>query len=140
MWRKLFGNEGKRLYLITYACFLFSIFRTLVLSSQFSSKGQLEVSLFIYRIRDISGGNVRKCLLSQDIGYQIFATCSTFYVPLVVILILYWRIYQVARKRIRRRHIRPATLLPLVSEGITTFNGSVKTVNGPSLPVSVNYR
>ncbi|XP_059477021.1 5-hydroxytryptamine receptor-like [Neocloeon triangulifer] len=45
----------------------------------------------------------QKCLVSQDIGYQIFATCSTFYVPLLVILVLYWKIFQTARKRIRHR-------------------------------------
>lgn len=44
------------------------------------------------------------CIVSQDIAYQIFATSSSFYVPLLVILILYWRIFQTARKRIRRRH------------------------------------
>ncbi|XP_046391017.1 5-hydroxytryptamine receptor-like [Ischnura elegans] len=43
------------------------------------------------------------CLVSQDVGYQIFATCSSFYVPLLVILLLYWRIFQTARKRIRKR-------------------------------------
>lgn len=36
-----------------------------------------------------------KCLVSQDVAYQIFATCATFYVPLAIILILYWKIYQV---------------------------------------------
>lgn len=46
---------------------------------------------------------LQTCLVSQDIGYQIFATASSFYVPLFVILILYWRIFQTARKRIRRR-------------------------------------
>ncbi|KAK5645191.1 hypothetical protein RI129_006491 [Pyrocoelia pectoralis] len=45
----------------------------------------------------------KKCIVSQDIGYQIFATSSSFYLPLMVILILYWRIFQTARKRIRRR-------------------------------------
>ncbi|XP_046390186.1 5-hydroxytryptamine receptor-like [Ischnura elegans] len=45
----------------------------------------------------------QKCLVSQDVAYQIFATCSTFYVPLLVILVLYWKIFQTARKRIRRR-------------------------------------
>lgn len=50
------------------------------------------------RVRD-----ERTCLVSQDIGYQIFATASSFYLPLLVILILYWRIFQTARKRIRRR-------------------------------------
>lgn len=41
-----------------------------------------------------------KCNLQK---FQIFATVSSFYLPLLVILILYWRIYQTARKRIRRR-------------------------------------
>ncbi|XP_026329544.1 5-hydroxytryptamine receptor-like [Hyposmocoma kahamanoa] len=44
-----------------------------------------------------------RCIVSQDVGYQIFATASSFYVPVLIILILYWRIYQTARKRIRRR-------------------------------------
>uniref|UniRef100_A0A336LXD8 CSON009144 protein n=1 Tax=Culicoides sonorensis TaxID=179676 RepID=A0A336LXD8_CULSO len=44
-----------------------------------------------------------KCMVSQDVSYQVFATCCTFYVPLFVILVLYWKIYQTARKRIRRR-------------------------------------
>lgn len=45
----------------------------------------------------------KRCLISQDPGYQLFATCATFYVPLIVILILYWRIFRVAQKRIRRK-------------------------------------
>ncbi|XP_071640769.1 serotonin receptor isoform X2 [Temnothorax longispinosus] len=48
------------------------------------------------------------CLVSQDPAYQIFATCATFYLPLLVILFLYWRIFQAARKRIRKR---PGTIL-----------------------------
>lgn len=48
----------------------------------------------------------KTCLVSQEIGYQIFATSSSFYLPLMVILILYWRIFQTARKRIRRRQVR----------------------------------
>ncbi|CAM1305753.1 HTR1A (predicted) [Pycnogonum litorale] len=46
---------------------------------------------------------LKKCLLSQDVVYQIVATFSSFYVPLVLTLILYWKIYQTARKRIRRK-------------------------------------
>ncbi|XP_023314607.1 5-hydroxytryptamine receptor-like isoform X2 [Trichogramma pretiosum] len=45
----------------------------------------------------------KACLVSQDMYYQIFATVSSFYLPLLVILILYWRIFQTARKRIRKR-------------------------------------
>lgn len=48
----------------------------------------------------------KQCLVSQDVTYQIFATSSTFYVPLLVIFILYWKIFQTARTRIRRRELR----------------------------------
>lgn len=44
-----------------------------------------------------------ECLVSQDLGYQIFATLTSFYLPLAVILVLYYRIYQAARKRIRKK-------------------------------------
>lgn len=37
----------------------------------------------------------KTCMVSQDVAYQIFATCATFYLPLVVILLLYWKIYKV---------------------------------------------
>lgn len=60
-------------------------------------------------------GNIARnqCVVNQELGYQIFATLSSFYVPLAVILFLYYRIYQAARKRIRRRRPPPATsLLP----------------------------
>ncbi|KZS13434.1 Histamine H3 receptor [Daphnia magna] len=45
----------------------------------------------------------QQCLISQDVGYQVFATLSTFYLPLAIILFLYWRIFLTAKKRIRRR-------------------------------------
>lgn len=45
----------------------------------------------------------RQCLVSQDLKYQVFATSSTFYVPLFVIFLLYWKIFQAARNRLRRR-------------------------------------
>ncbi|CAG2118842.1 unnamed protein product, partial [Medioppia subpectinata] len=50
------------------------------------------------------------------IGYQIFATIATFYGPLVFILALYWKIFQVARKRIRRK---PGKLVAPVSSAQT---------------------
>ncbi|OTF78868.1 hypothetical protein BLA29_014257, partial [Euroglyphus maynei] len=38
----------------------------------------------------------KQCLLSQDVTYQIFATCASFYLPLLLILLLYWRIFKVS--------------------------------------------
>ena len=48
--------------------------------------------------------------MSQDVGYQIFATMATFYVPLVLILLLYWRIFVTARNRLRNRLAQKAAL------------------------------
>ncbi|XP_043270642.1 5-hydroxytryptamine receptor-like isoform X2 [Venturia canescens] len=68
------------------------------------------------------------CLVSQDISYQIFATVMSFYLPLLVILILYWRIFQTARKRIRRR-------------GGQQINaqGTTKTMGGPPRPIGSSH-
>ncbi|XP_046467399.1 5-hydroxytryptamine receptor-like isoform X1 [Neodiprion pinetum] len=70
----------------------------------------------------------KSCLVSQDIGYQIFATASSFYLPLFVILILYWRIFQTARKRIRRRAGQPANL-----------PGTTKSMGAPPRPIGGSH-
>jgi 5-hydroxytryptamine receptor 1 len=41
--------------------------------------------------------------VSPDVGYQVFATVATFYAPTILILILYWKIWQTAKSRIRHR-------------------------------------
>ncbi|KRT84884.1 G protein-coupled receptor [Oryctes borbonicus] len=90
----------------------------------------------------------RKCIVSQDIGYQIFATSSSFYLPLLVILILYWRIFQTARKRIRRRQVTTSTASPVsknpaaggIAGGLAVASGTggiaaaVVTIIGRPLP------
>nr|ABY85410.1 putative serotonin receptor 5HT1A [Antheraea pernyi] len=68
----------------------------------------------------------QKCLVSQDLAYQIFATCSTFYVPLAVILILYWKIFQTARRRIRRRREQPPPR-PTSADGTTPSGRPVQS-------------
>ncbi|XP_066996147.2 5-hydroxytryptamine receptor-like [Anabrus simplex] len=70
----------------------------------------------------------QRCLVSQDIAYQIFATCSTFYVPLLVILVLYWKIFQTARKRIHRRRQQRNT----VSENMASQSKKGTNNNPPS--------
>ena len=47
--------------------------------------------------------NKKMCIVSQELSYQLFATLTTFYVPLVIILLLYWRIFMTARTRLRKR-------------------------------------
>ena len=35
------------------------------------------------------------CLVSQNVGYQLFAVSTAFYVPLAVIIFIYWRVFKV---------------------------------------------
>ncbi|XP_065289986.1 5-hydroxytryptamine receptor-like [Dermacentor albipictus] len=67
----------------------------------------------------------RICLVSQDVGYQIFATCATFYVPLILILLLYWRIYQVARRRIRHK---PGSKIPIAMAKSPSSNVEISVI------------
>ena len=43
------------------------------------------------------------CIISQDPGYQVFATTASFYLPTLFMLIAYAKIYFVARSIIRKR-------------------------------------
>lgn len=44
-----------------------------------------------------------QCMISQDHGYTIFSTVGAFYCPLVLMLVLNFKIYRAARYRIRRK-------------------------------------
>ena len=47
---------------------------------------------------DITG----ECIISQDKFYTVFSTVGAFYLPMAIMIIIYLRIYQVARARIRK--------------------------------------
>lgn len=44
------------------------------------------------------------CMINQDILYTFFSTGGAFYVPTIIMLIIYAKIYQVARSRIRKKN------------------------------------
>lgn len=44
------------------------------------------------------------CIISQVFSYTLFSTMGAFYLPTIIMLIIYAKIYQVARSRIRRKH------------------------------------
>ncbi|XP_055837755.1 5-hydroxytryptamine receptor 2A-like isoform X3 [Episyrphus balteatus] len=71
----------------------------------------------------------QKCMVSQDVSYQVFATCCTFYVPLTVILVLYWKIYQTARRRIHRRRPRPIDVSANNNQAPTSSTSQISTVS-----------
>ncbi|GFU10690.1 5-hydroxytryptamine receptor [Nephila pilipes] len=74
----------------------------------------------------------KNCLVSQDLAYQVFATCSSFYVPLVMILILYSRIFQEARRRIRRRPGAASQAMLLVQRPPPAFTDSKRSSSSPT--------
>lgn len=45
------------------------------------------------------------CKISQEKAYTIFATVGSFYCPLILMVLLNFKIYRAARSRIRKKHI-----------------------------------
>uniref|UniRef100_A0A668U1W5 G-protein coupled receptors family 1 profile domain-containing protein n=1 Tax=Oreochromis aureus TaxID=47969 RepID=A0A668U1W5_OREAU len=39
------------------------------------------------------------CLISQDFGYTIYSTAVAFYIPMLVMLVMYYKIFRAARKK-----------------------------------------
>ncbi|XP_028738697.1 5-hydroxytryptamine receptor 7 isoform X3 [Peromyscus leucopus] len=64
------------------------------------------------------------CLISQDFGYTIYSTAVAFYIPMSVMLFMYYQIYKAARKS-AAKHKFPG--FPRVQpESVISLNGVVK--------------
>jgi len=50
--------------------------------------------LVVWKASPVEG----QCYLSQDLGYQIYATVGAFYVPLTTMIVIYCRIYMVSTR------------------------------------------
>ena len=46
------------------------------------------------------------CMISQDWGYTIFSTVGAFYLPLVLMLFIYFKVFRAAKSRIRKRNFK----------------------------------
>ena len=55
------------------------------------------------------------CVLSEDMGYVVYSTLGSFYIPLVVMVVVYFKIYLAARSRARRNLKKP--LVPVAQNG-----------------------
>nr|XP_010309205.1 PREDICTED: 5-hydroxytryptamine receptor 7-like [Balearica regulorum gibbericeps] len=64
------------------------------------------------------------CLISQDFGYTIYSTAVAFYIPMSVMLFMYYQIYKAA-KRSAAKHKFAGFPQPEETEGIS-MNGVVK--------------
>ncbi|XP_047626354.1 5-hydroxytryptamine receptor 5A [Phacochoerus africanus] len=57
---------------------------------------------------------LQRCQVSQEPSYAVFSTCGAFYLPLGVVLFVYWKIYKAAKFRFGRRR---RAVLPLPATG-----------------------
>ncbi|XP_078280885.1 5-hydroxytryptamine (serotonin) receptor 5A, b isoform X2 [Rhinoraja longicauda] len=57
-----------------------------------------------------------RCQVSQEPSYTIFSTFGAFYLPLCVVLFVYWKIYKAAKFRIGTRRTNTITPMPEVKE------------------------
>ncbi|XP_060623029.2 5-hydroxytryptamine receptor 7 isoform X1 [Anolis sagrei] len=65
------------------------------------------------------------CLISQDFGYTIYSTAVAFYIPMSVMLFMYYQIYKAAKKS-AAKHKFSGFPRPEENEGIASANGIVK--------------
>ncbi len=87
-----------------------------------------------YNDPDVTG----ECLISQDWGYTVYSTVGAFYLPLLVIIIIYMKIFRAARNRIRRKRFKaaansnldPATPKPLLDRRGNEEAGNAATTDG----------
>ncbi|KAK3608006.1 hypothetical protein CHS0354_009941 [Potamilus streckersoni] len=59
--------------------------------------------LFGWKNTDNNPEITGECIISQDHGYTIFSTVGAFYLPTLLMMIIYGKIFMVARERIRRK-------------------------------------
>ena len=64
---------------------------------------------------------------------QVFATLATFYLPLIIILFLYWRIFQTAQKRIRRKQASNMRTASLMERRMSTSAPPISIVSGTTV-------
>ncbi|KAJ7324161.1 hypothetical protein JRQ81_017181 [Phrynocephalus forsythii] len=65
------------------------------------------------------------CLISQDFGYTIYSTAVAFYIPMSVMLFMYYQIYKAAKKS-AAKHKFTGFPRPEENEGVASANGIVK--------------
>ena len=76
----------------------------------------------------------KKCLISQDVAYQVLATCATFYAPLIVILILYWKIFKVIQSIFMYFPLLSLTFHFLALPRVSRLSGWLFNIQWPDSP------
>lgn len=85
------------------------------------------------------------CLVSQDIGYQVYATMCSFYIPLTVMIVVYYKIFRAARRIVNEERRAQSHLEPHCYFEISVKNGEGPPENrissqSPANCSKVNHR
>ncbi|KAL1492090.1 hypothetical protein ABEB36_012583 [Hypothenemus hampei] len=85
------------------------------------------------------------CLVSQDIGYQVYATMCSFYIPLSVMIVVYYKIFRAARRIVNEERRAQSHLEPHCYLEISVKNGDGPPQNkissqSPANSSKVNHR
>lgn len=87
------------------------------------------------------------CLVSQDFGYQLYATLCSFYIPLTVMIIVYYKIFRAARRIVMEEKRAQSHLESHCYLEISVKNGGGPPENkissqtpSPANPGRVNHR
>ncbi|ESN93105.1 hypothetical protein HELRODRAFT_69628, partial [Helobdella robusta] len=46
------------------------------------------------------------CLISQDVSFMVFSTLGAFYLPLILMMVIYYKVFRAAKSRIRKQTFR----------------------------------
>lgn len=87
------------------------------------------------------------CLVSQHIGYQLYATMFSFYIPLTVMILVYYKIFRAARRIVNEEKRAQSHLETHCYLEISVKNGGGPPENkissqtpSPANPARVNHR
>ena len=72
------------------------------------------------------------CLLSQEPGYVVYSTLGSFYIPLIVMVIVYFKIYLAARER-ARRNLKKKQVVPPQGKQSTSTSSTAKDNPSPKI-------
>lgn len=68
-------------------------------------------------------GALEDCIISQNLGYTVFSTVSAFYLPFVLMIIVYIKVFRTAQNHIRKKRFKA------VSNRAPTATGHVGTMS-----------
>lgn len=91
--------------------------------------------------------NQEVCIVSQDFGYQLYATLCSFYIPLTVMIVVYYKIFRAARRIVMEEKRAQSHLESHCYLEISVKNGGGPPENkissqtpSPANPARVNHR